>query len=500
MVKTGAVFNRLYSNGQKELRKREKVFNENKNVISSECTFSPTLSPVRQGQQLNSQDIQIGILKKTKVRLNVQDCLNAIIDTVEVVSSTINNTNQLRNKNGKPPSSRQYLDNYKLRLKEIYRGKQNKLNEQIKELQKERQASLSSHTNKKNSRFNRLYKDAAERRLKIDLAHLEKLNELPQEYTFKPVIYTNTKRNRNKIKYKLPGDKSNKCNSGRTPETVDERFARVIKRNQDYAERRKKFLNDKLKQKPHGCTFMPAVNKKYNGGSKKKTNSKKACLTLYYRGEEQRKLRNKQIKQEKVERDIRRRLQTTSVWGSPIISVEEALKNIKDNPKGDIQTNLKPSPPKTNKTPGTKVGGRAGKVTVAKNASKSQVIIGLNKGDDLQCTFKPRINNKKVSKREGGNKKIYDRLYKDGKEHLKRSLNREKANPTGCTFKPVIRASSSKNSNNSKDSNRFLSLYKENEVRLQRRDEAYSQLPPQCTFQPDISASNENGMGENADR
>ena len=233
---------------------------------------------------------------------------------------------------------------------------------------------------------------------------------------------------------------------------------------------------------------------------KKKKDSITACLTLYYRGEEQRKLRNQQIKQEKVERDIRRRLQTTSVWGSPIISVEEALKNIKDNPEGDMQTNLKPSPPKTNKTPGPKVGGRAGKVTVAKTASKSQAIIGLNKDDDLQCTFKPRINNKKVGNREGGTKLIYDRLYKDGKEHLKRTLNREKANPTGCTFKPVIRASSSKNSSNANDSNRFLSLYKENEVRLQRRDEAHSQLPPQCTFQPDISASNDNGMGENADR
>ena len=96
---------------------------------------------------------------------------------------------------------------------------------------------------------------------------------------------------------------------------------------------------------------------------------------------------------------------------------------------------------------------------------------------------------------------IYDRLYKDGKEHLKRSLTREKANPTGCTFKPAIRGTGSRGEKKSGQSeDRFSSLYEDSKIRLQRRDEAYAQIPAQCTFQPDISLSNENGMGENADR
>ena len=499
-----AVFNRLYSNGQKELKKREKVYNASKNVISSECTFSPTLSPVRgQQKELTIEDFEIKELKRTKIKLNVKDCLNAIVGAVEEISGKINSNNQsMKKRNGKLPSTRQYVDKYKLKLKEIYKRKQADIDDQIKVLEKQKRKATAKKNGGENSRFNRLYKDAAERRLRIDKAHIEKKKELPQEYTFKPIIYTKTKRNRNKEKYNLPGkDKSISANittNNKKPETADERFARVIKRNEDYMARRKKFLNDSLRQKPNGCTFMPEVNKNYNksGGQKKLPDAKAACLTLYYRGEKERKARNEQIKKEKIERDIRRRLQTTSIWGSPVISMEEALENIKKNPNGDIETNLKPSPPKNvNKAKAS--GGRAAKVTMARNASKN-ASLNLNGDDDIQCTFKPRINKKK--KRQASNKPIYDRLYKDGKEHLKRSLTREKANPTGCTFKPTIRGTSSSSSKNNNDKDRFLSLYKDGEARLQRRDEAYSQLPNQCTFRPDISASNDNGMGENADR
>ena len=70
MVKQ-AVFNRLYSKGQKNLKKREQVYTENKNIISSECTFTPTLSPVRKQQrvELTDVDVQINKLKQKKNKI-----------------------------------------------------------------------------------------------------------------------------------------------------------------------------------------------------------------------------------------------------------------------------------------------------------------------------------------------------------------------------------------------------------------------------------------------
>ena len=50
--------------------------------------------------------------------------------------------------------------------------------------------------------------------------------------------------------------------------------------------------------------------------------------------------------------------------------MEEALENIKKNPNGDIETNLKPSPPKNVNKPKAS-GGRAAKVTMARNATKN---------------------------------------------------------------------------------------------------------------------------------
>ena len=135
-----AVFNRLYSNGQKELKKREKVYNASKNVISSECTFSPTLSPVRgQQKELTIEDFEIKELKRTKIKLNVKDCLNAIVGAVEEISGKINSNNQsMKKRNGKLPSTRQYVDKYKLKLKEIYKRKQADIDDQIKILEKQK--------------------------------------------------------------------------------------------------------------------------------------------------------------------------------------------------------------------------------------------------------------------------------------------------------------------------------------------------------------------------
>ena len=73
--------------------------------------------------------------------------------------------------------------------------------------------------------------------------------------------------------------------------------------------------------------------------------------------------------------------------------MEEALENIKKNPNGDIETNLKPSPPKNVNKPKAS-GGRAAKVTMARNATKN-ASLNLNVDADIQCTFKPRINKKK---------------------------------------------------------------------------------------------------------
>lgn len=258
---------------------------------------------------------------------------------------------------------------------------------------------------------------------------------------------------------------------------------------------------------------MPRINRRKGQGSKKK-NAATKCLSLYRRGEKERKVRNEQIKQAKLERDIRRKVETTSVWGSPVVDIEEVLARIKANPNAEI--NFNPSPPKKSGKRSASSVSRAGKVRMARNASKNapkslvecaKIVNNIDeekkkKGQDIQCTFRPAINSRsaKLANKEQERKNIYNRLYKEGKDHLKRSISRETSNPTGCTFKPSLRGNNgTKNAKTSKV-DRFLSLYKDSEARLERRTKAHSQLPSQCTFHPDISASNDNGMGENADR
>ena len=509
MVKQ-AVFNRLYADGQKELKKREKVYEENKSIISSECTFSPTLSPVKGSANLGDDEgTKIDILKGLEVTLSVEDFLNALVSTVEEVSGTINNTSQEADDNS-ALSRKLCIDKYNLKLDKIYARKEEDVQDEIQLLQQIKKQKSAKKKAQRSSRFKHLYQEAASRRHRRDKAHYEKAQVLPQECTFEPTIYTRknrrNKKNRNSIDAK---DRSKE----KVPETADQIFARVLKRNQDYADKRRKHLRQSLRKKPHGCTFMPQVNRKKSQGNNK-IDAARTCLSLYQRGEKERKLRNEQIQHAKLERDIRRKIETTSVWGSPIVDIDSAMASLKANPNALI--NFNPSPPKKSEKKSTSSVSRAGKVTMARNASKSnpksltelsKVVNNMDiekkkKGQDIQCTFRPAINNRSAKlingKKDG--KSIYQRLYKEGKDHFKRSLSRETSNPTGCTFKPSLRISKSSNNPKSNKVDRFLSLYKDSEARLDRRDKAHSKIPSQCTFQPDISASNDNGMGENADR
>ena len=134
MVKQ-AVFNRLYADGQKELKKREKVYEENKSIISSECTFSPTLSPVKGSANLGDDEgTKIDILKGLEVTLSVEDFLNALVSTVEEVSGTINNTSQEADDNS-ALSRKLCIDKYNLKLDKIYARKEEDVQDEIKLLQ-----------------------------------------------------------------------------------------------------------------------------------------------------------------------------------------------------------------------------------------------------------------------------------------------------------------------------------------------------------------------------
>ena len=61
-----------------------------------------------------------------------------------------------------------------MKLKEIYKRKQADIDDQIKILEKQKRKAIAKKNGGENSRFNRLYKDAAERELRIDKAHIEK--------------------------------------------------------------------------------------------------------------------------------------------------------------------------------------------------------------------------------------------------------------------------------------------------------------------------------------
>ena len=153
MVKQ-AVFNRLYADGQKELKKREKVYEENKSIISSECTFSPTLSPVKGSANLGDDEgTKIDILKGLEVTLSVEDFLNALVSTVEEVSGTINNTSQEADDNS-ALSRKLCIDKYNLKLDKIYARKEEDVQDEIQLLQQIKKQKSAKKKAQRSSRLN----------------------------------------------------------------------------------------------------------------------------------------------------------------------------------------------------------------------------------------------------------------------------------------------------------------------------------------------------------
>ena len=162
-------------------------------------------------------------------------------------------------------------------------------------------------------RFKHLYEEAASRRHRRDKAHYEKAQVLPQECTFLSLQYTPEKIENNKNRNSIDAKDKSKT---KVPETADQIFARVLREIKDHADKRRRHLHQSLRKKPHGCTFMPQVNRRKSQGNKK-INAARTCLSLYQRGEKERKLRNEQIKQAKLERDIRRKRLKQQVYGAP---------------------------------------------------------------------------------------------------------------------------------------------------------------------------------------
>jgi hypothetical protein len=424
------VFNRLYQRGQESLSRRDKLNEERSKVISSECTFSPDLS-------LNKKKRS---RPRARIAFTVADSVNALVASVEALAGQAT------------VAADAYARRYRFEATEAL-GRRKHAVDAARRAEAEADA-LAEKAGRGGKRFHRLYNDAFDRMQRIDHAHYEKTSRLPDEYTFKPRV--------RRRRQGAPPD---------APASPDEKFAGVLKRNQDYAARRKQFLRESLKRKPHGCTFSPSVNRAAAVGKAKKSASEKTaqrCARLYEQGEKDRKARKGEIEKQKIERRKRREEETPSVWGSPVV-------------RGGGARRPGPTPPSKKKkaTVPESTASRGGKASAARSASRA------NDSAMAQCTFRPRIN--RASRKIAKPGKIHERLYKDGKAHLDRSISREKENPTGCTFKPTLSGTRAEGGRTVAEAGERL--YAESKDRLRRRDEAHSQLPPQCTFSPEITGS-----------
>ena len=127
------VFNRLYERGQESLFRRDQLNSEKSKVISSECTFVPHLSLGKRKK----------VRQRQKVVFTVTDSLEAIVRSIEAL--------------GTAATAKAYVQRYQSEVSEA-------LAKRKREATKVLQGSRAPSGRNRVERFDRLYKNAMERR------------------------------------------------------------------------------------------------------------------------------------------------------------------------------------------------------------------------------------------------------------------------------------------------------------------------------------------------